>query len=247
MRYVKGRSNGLTLPELLVAMGIIAVLIAILLPVVGKVREQARQTRCLCNLRMLTTAWLLYAQSNKGRVCGANTGLATQPGFHDWVASGQSNTCLRDGVLWPYVKDSGAYKCPDDQTNYFHTYAINSWLDGEGPPAPGERAPAQSLSRIHGASETFVFIERLDTSGYNDNSFIVPPYPAQDWVDTPALGLHGQVGLISFADGHAMVWQWLVSNMWHGFGPAAAQSEDADLTQAQRWIGHGPYPPMAGP
>ena len=235
-------SRGFTLAELLAVVGIVAVLVAILMPALSSAREQARRVWCLSNLRTLTSAWLAYASSNQGRICGASTGSPSQPGFHDWVASADTANSLEAGMLWPYVTSPRIYKCPNDQVNLLHTYAINSWLDGEGPPAPGDPAPAQCLSRVRCASETFVFIERLDPSGSNNKSFVVPPYPGQDWIDLPALGLHGQAGVISFADGHAMAWNWNDPGIWHGpTGPGPPQ--DADLLQAQKWIGHGPYPP----
>jgi prepilin-type N-terminal cleavage/methylation domain-containing protein/prepilin-type processing-associated H-X9-DG protein len=55
-----------TLIELLVVIGIIAILIAILLPVLGKVRRQANRTKCMSNVRQLVTAMNIYAGDNKG-------------------------------------------------------------------------------------------------------------------------------------------------------------------------------------
>jgi prepilin-type N-terminal cleavage/methylation domain-containing protein len=233
--------RGFTMPELLTVIGIIALLIALLMPSISKAREQARRVHCLANLRSLTCAWLAYAADNHGRLCGATGGTAGREGFHDWVAWGDDAEALRAGVLWPYVQSAGAYKCPGDAVNVNHTYVINSWLDGEGPPAPGEAAVARSLARVRHGSDTFVFIERIDGGGPNNRSFVVPPYPAEDWADKPALGLHGIVGMVSFADGHAIVWTWLTPHEWHI--PGDHPTLDADLKQAQRWIGHGPYPP----
>ena len=237
---------GFSLVELLVVVGVVAVLVALLLPALSGARRHARRVACLSNMRTLTAAWLQYADNNRGRLCCATPGPAGRAGFHDWVAAGPDQQALRDGVLWPYVNAAGAYRCPADDVNASHTYLINSWLNGEGPPAPGDAAPARSLSRVRNASNTLVFLEHLDPGGCNDHSFKVPPFPSEDWIDIPARDLHGRVGLVSFADGHAVVWNWLAPNDWHRTSPEASTDVDVDLRQAQRWIGYDPYESVAG-
>src|SRR4051794_39517009 len=66
------RFEGFTLIEILVVLGVIAVLLAILIPAAISVRERSRSAVCLSNLRQIGQAVVMYANDNHDRVIPAD-------------------------------------------------------------------------------------------------------------------------------------------------------------------------------
>jgi prepilin-type N-terminal cleavage/methylation domain-containing protein len=67
-------NKGFTLIELLVVIAIIAILLAILMPAMSRVKEQARRSTCLSNLRQLGLGWIMYADEHDDMLINGDTG-----------------------------------------------------------------------------------------------------------------------------------------------------------------------------
>src|SRR5688500_1349140 len=68
VRSDRSRKQGFTLVELLVVIGIIAVLVAMLMPALTKARRSAQQVACMSNMRQIGLAFLTFAANNKGHL-----------------------------------------------------------------------------------------------------------------------------------------------------------------------------------
>ena len=126
--------SAFTLVELLVVIGIIALLISVLLPALSKARRDANRAKCLSNLRSMQIAQTLYAAENRGYLVQA--GMA-----HGGAHANEELTWFN--VLERYGSNKLLPRCPSDEspywpegvvvpgtTNYRRTsYGINDFLD----------------------------------------------------------------------------------------------------------------------
>jgi len=122
---------GFTLVELLVVIGIIALLISILLPSLARAREAGQRTKCLSNLRQLGMAFTMYTNENEQsypRPAGGVAGGVPE----DWIHWEPARN-IEDSVIGQFLGrpvNPEMLRCPSDlieshKFTYKYSYTVN--------------------------------------------------------------------------------------------------------------------------
>jgi len=209
--------KGFTLIELLVVIAIIALLMAILMPALQRVKKQARDVLCRSNLNQYGLATRMYLDDNN----------LVFPNPYFWLYLNKSrpheeSAGLPDGLFWPYLKDKDIHLCSTFKitarqkgiytSNY--SYSMNGFL---GNTNHGGVESEVSVERP--SAEVFVFSEEnswiipdLSRFVINDNMLLArhSPYTPDRYSDcfatyhnAPARDLNKGTANAVFMDGHA--------------------------------------------
>jgi prepilin-type processing-associated H-X9-DG protein len=244
-----------------------------LLPALSKAKQKAQGISCMNNLKQLCLGWKMYSGDNQDHLVpnGLEADQPTSmtdtskqqwsPGRQDLavgtspvgispdgtpVPSNNGDQCIKLGLIYPYINNLAAYKCPADQFGislssflgqlyYTHvrSMSMNSWL---GPISVWNagNSMVQNLiiyykeTAIRAPADTWVYMDENPYS-MNDGSFLVLPGSA-NWIDCPATYHNGANG-IAFVDGHAEIHKWHDGAVLSGYAPPAVPYGNPSYTQ----------------
>ncbi|HEV2319664.1 MAG TPA: prepilin-type N-terminal cleavage/methylation domain-containing protein [Verrucomicrobiae bacterium] len=227
-----------TLIELLVVIAIIAILAAILLPVLNSARIRAQNTLSAANVRQLTQGWSMYASDNDNKLmlnmpgsAGATPGYVNQWLDYNGGGNGTDDTntsLLTTSLMSPYVQNPAVWKSPLDQSKQYgmtgqprnRSYSMNAALacytnyDEGGNnwlPTPTFMVFVKESQIINrpGPSDLWVMLEEHPDS-INDGAFAVQmPTTILSTKWIDVPAKNANVCPFGFADGHVELHKWL--------------------------------------
>jgi prepilin-type N-terminal cleavage/methylation domain-containing protein len=175
---MKSEQGGFTLIELLVVISIIAILMAIMMPALQRVKTQAQEMTCRSNLRNYGVAQTMYLDESDDRYPSPWTSLV----MTEAPVSGYQRYCRwhdprypADGPFWPYLKESKVHLCPTFRVlantmaashpshdpripiEPYYSYSMNGFLGSTTGTSPGGVVKRSQITRR--TSEVFFFGE----------------------------------------------------------------------------------------
>ncbi len=209
------RRTGFTLVELLVVIGVIALLIGLLLPALAAAREESKRVKCLSNLRQMLIAVNVYADNSKGSYPPAYWYSGSGPTFAetDWdftTTMSPSGAVTTPGLLWDAIGQTAVQQCPsfdgnsNTSGNPFTGYNYNTSTIGHGEyetiPLPAK------LTDVSNTTGCALFGDGQYAAGAD--KFMRSPQPADDigfFARTAGTQgfRHREATNVGYCDGHA--------------------------------------------
>ena len=241
------KNRGFTLIELLVVIAIIAILAAMLLPVLSRAKDTAKSIACVNNLKQLTVACHVYTGDNNDfLVPNNNIAAATDGPVPAWCygtgINDTNTTYIKAGLLFPYSGSAGIYHCPADLATAIYgsgfplpfprvrSYNLSQSVNGS--PNPWALAhlpsfPKFSQIRTPDPALCMVFVDENEgfvgnPGSQRDAEFGMPtifynPDGGTNWWDMPS-DRHALGANLSFTDGHVEHWRWAAAKIPQGLG-----------------------------
>jgi prepilin-type N-terminal cleavage/methylation domain-containing protein len=249
------RPRGFTLIELLTVIATIAVLAALLFPILSKAKIKAQRTTCLSNLRQLGFAWALYRDDNSDYVAESYPGVSgNNPEV--WVKGDMTKLneagnadLIRQGKLFPYNRSIPIYHCSADPgvsiggkvVPTVRSYSMNCFMGARD--SQSESIPSTAAGYVpfyaKGADiphpeQMWVLLEE-DQRSINDGFFVTDP-TARIWFDFPAISAdrHTFSYVLNFADGHSEIWRCRDSRSFQLSMGRTEQPGNSDLARLAR-------------
>jgi prepilin-type N-terminal cleavage/methylation domain-containing protein len=209
-----------TLVELLVAIAIIGILAALLLPALARSKENAHRVACLNNQKQLDLAWQMYADQSGGVLASNDwsfrSGSVVESPSNSWVtgnAALETNPAtITSGSIYPYVKSVQIYRCPVDSSFVlgaaiptWRSYSLSCFMAGPEEDIEYDVTPLGRTSQIQKPSAILTFVDE-NIMTIDDGHFLYST-AITNWINVPSWR-HQNGDVLAFADGHVEYWKW---------------------------------------